>query len=454
MSSCPEVWSSPPAEGVPPFRFAFSPSVLSRVVESLENLRHLGAEATCPFVPSSRLVDWSQETVRAFTEHFEPRAASLAQEVKKYLSPYQFPLEAGEMPEDVRTLLDQGYKTVIRLPIDGGRSGKTEDALQSIFDQFNDIDSDAMIFLLHLRTLTLVIDGKPHTFSRRPSSKQTALDELTHYERIEVHEEPSAEGKRTPRAFHLWQQSIGTGRDAAGKEEIREAVRHLPNRWPEVTSATVGIATEEADAPAQGRFVIFLPTTVVTGTGAFINAPFFGSLDRRSINFADKYNKLLWRYVVRLTLRIIRGLASTLKNPLRAQVIADVAGSTAPVPGLGKRVLDELLAASLEDGPALAEEATVLCRSGWTEARKARALFAVPEASSVRTAVWKDYAKFPVLDDALLSRLDRVSALSTACGGTLAPSDAEIAATVGAPRGGGAGAGGAGFLAGFSRIRR
>src|SRR5262249_32252082 len=141
---------------------------------------------------------------------------------------------------------------------------------------------------------------------------------------------------------------------------------------------------------------------------------------------------LLWRYVVRLGLRIIRELASSLENARRAQVIVDFAGSTAAVPGLGKRVLDELLAASLEAGPALADEATVLCRSGWSEARKARSLFAVPDGSGVPATVWKLLATFALLDDALLSRLDRVTALARACGGTLVPSDAEIAATVGA----------------------
>src|SRR5207249_5033350 len=139
---------------------------------------------------------------------------------------------------------------------------------------------------------------------------------------------------------------IGTGNDAAGQDEIRQAVRHLPNRWPEVRSATVGIAAEETDSPLPGMFVIFLPTTLATGTGAFINAPFYGSLDRRSINFADPYNGLLWRYVVRLGLRIIRELASSLEKRSRAQVIADFAGSTAAVLGLGKQVLDELLGAS------------------------------------------------------------------------------------------------------------
>jgi hypothetical protein len=438
VSSCPEVWSSPPAGGTPPFRFAFSPGVLSRVVESLESLRRVGAAATCPFVPSSKLVDWSTETLRAFTERIGPSAASLAEEVNKYLSPYQFPLEAGDMPDDVRSLLAAGHRTVIRLPLDGGRNGKPEQAVRSILDQFQEIDSHAVIFLAHLRTLTLTVDGKPRTFRRELSSARADFDEQTDYQCIDVHEGPPGYGA-PPKVIHLWQRSIGTGTDAAGREEIREAVRHLPNRWPEVRSATVGIAVEQSDVPPQGRFVIFLPTAVATGTGAFINAPFFGSLDRRSVDFKDPYNSLLWRYVVGLGLRIIRELASGLDASRRAQAIVDVAGSTAAVPGLKersespeRRVLDDLLEASLKGGPALADLAIVLCRSGWTAARQARSLFAVPDTSGVRAAVWKEHAKFAVLDDSLSSRLDRVDALATACGGTLAPTDAEIAATVGA----------------------
>ena len=39
--------------------------------------------------------------------------------------------------------------------------------------------------------------------------------------------------------------------------------------------------------------MIFLPTEMMTGTGAYINAPFYGSLDRRQINFDNAYNDML-----------------------------------------------------------------------------------------------------------------------------------------------------------------
>jgi hypothetical protein len=431
VSSCPEIWSIPPADGVPPFRFAFSPGVLAQVVESLGNLRGHGAQALSPFVPSLRLVDWSPDVVQAFTDRFEPTSAILAAEVEKYLSPYQFPLDAGDMPGDVQSLLDTGHKTVIRLPIDGGRSGKIDEALQSILEQFTEIDAYAMIYLSDVRKLTVTVDGSSCTFRRVPSAG-TSIDKLTEYQRLEVHNDPPKHDPPSPKIFHLWRRSIGTHDDLGGREEIRDAVAHLPNRWPEVRSATVGVATEETDVPSQGKFVIFLPTTVATGTGAFVNAPFFGSLDRRSINFADPYNSLLWRYVVCLSLRIIRELGSALPLPRQAQALVDIAGSTAPIVGLERRLIDELLDTALEEKRPLTSEPIVCCRRGWAEARMARSLFPVPASSAVDAAVWTTYAQFAVLDDALQSRVDRVRALAVACGGTLVPSDAEIGATVGA----------------------
>ena len=59
--------------------------------------------------------------------------------------------------------------------------------------------------------------------------------------------------------------------DAEWAERIREAVQHLPNKWPEVERAEVGIAVRESAEPNEGKFVIFLPTEMATGTGTDIN---------------------------------------------------------------------------------------------------------------------------------------------------------------------------------------
>lgn len=99
------------------------------------------------------------------------------------------------------------------------------------------------------------------------------------------------------RKFHVWTQVVGGDDDPDGAGNIRGAVAHLPNRWPEVRQATIGVAVEDALDAAEGVFVIFLPTEKKTGTGAHVNAPFYGSLDRRQIDFDKPYNELLLQKV-------------------------------------------------------------------------------------------------------------------------------------------------------------
>ena len=55
--------------------------------------------------------------------------------------------------------------------------------------------------------------------------------------------------------------------------------------------------------------MIFLPTETGTGTGAHVNAPFYGTLDRRNIDFTEPYNALLLDYVLDLCLDAVAGLA-------------------------------------------------------------------------------------------------------------------------------------------------
>ena len=56
--------------------------------------------------------------------------------------------------------------------------------------------------------------------------------------------------------------------------------------------------------------MIFLPTETTTGTGAHVNAPFYGSLDRRQIDFDEPYNALLLNYVLDLCLDAVTGLVA------------------------------------------------------------------------------------------------------------------------------------------------
>ena len=112
----------------------------------------------------------------------------------------------------------------------------------------------------------------------------------------------------------------------------------------------MGIAVEEAPEPEEGVFVIFLPTEMTTGTGAHINAPFYGSLNRRRIDFDDCYNKLLLESVLDLCLDAVSELISEEPEDWRAQAVIDLLSSTAMVDGSACRLMDRLEERAAERG--------------------------------------------------------------------------------------------------------
>ncbi len=145
--------------------------------------------------------------------------------------------------------------------------------------------------------------------------------------------------------------------DPEQAKRICAVVKHLPNRWPEVRQVAVGIAVEEASEPQQGVFVIFLPTEMTTGTGAHINAPFYGSLDRRQIDFNDNhYNELLLESVLDLCLDVVIGLVLGQPEDWRAQAVIDILSSTALVGGKDWCFMDRLHKRASERNSALDDQ--------------------------------------------------------------------------------------------------
>ena len=75
------------------------------------------------------------------------------------------------------------------------------------------------------------------------------------------------------------------------------ALTTLPERWHQIRHVEVEVAVP-IDGNNEGRFSIYLPTLAKTGTGAWINAPFFGSIDRKSIEWDIKWNSNLLSHAV------------------------------------------------------------------------------------------------------------------------------------------------------------
>ncbi len=263
-------------------------------------------------------------------------------EVNEFLSPYLIPLTLGASPYLVEKLLAAGHTTVVRLPLDGGRTGTGEEA-----------------------------------------------------------------------------------------DRIAAAVGHLPNRWPEVSKVEVAVAVQETAAAGQGVFVIFLPTEMSTGTGAHINAPFYGSLDRRQINFNDEYNELLLEYVLDLCLDAAMGLAKGNAEGWRGRAVVDLLASTdRPTDSDATSLMERLRQHELDRGGDLSSVALILCDEGWNRPADARTMPHFPEDDLIGKAHWRERAGFAVVSDDLDGRRGAVRALLTGLGGSPDPTEHEWANTI------------------------
>ena len=171
------------------------------------------------------------------------------------------------------------------------------------------LDLSMTLFLPRLKALVVDIVGDRSVVTRIVDADD-ALDGSGRGRRHTVsisRTGPTQDEDATGR-FRVWTRALGGEADPEWAERIRGAVQHLPNKWPDVDRAEVGVAVREGPKSDEGKFVIFLPTEMATGTGANINAPFFGSLDRRRINFRDAYNTLLLGCIADLCLEAVDDL--------------------------------------------------------------------------------------------------------------------------------------------------
>jgi hypothetical protein len=431
VCSCPEIWSTAPTTGEDAFVFRFDPTVCDTVAQAAADLNKRGLEARSPFDEERPLLDWSEEQLAQYRERIS-KGLDVAKEAKESLSPYLMPLPIQEMPPEVGSLFNEGFKTIIRLRLDGGRDGDEAGAIQTIKDQLKLLDERAIVFLANLRTLEIRLDELPRTLERKVTARnQLSAATKVSRQSLTITCVPPATPDSESREFQVWSRIYG-GADEAEAERIREKVQHLPNRWPELRIATVGVAVEETGAPADGVFVIFLPTTMATGTSALINAPFYGSLDRRKIDFKDHYNELLIEWILDLSLDVIADLAARVAEVRCGRAIVDLLSSAATIneTGLGWSFLTRLHERSKERQEALDELAFLHCDGGWCLVKDARAMPTISAESSIAASVWRESAGFQVLSDGLEGRRKAVVAIIEALNGTPNPSSTEWSYTI------------------------
>ena len=430
VSTCPEIWSTAPAGSETSFVFRFDPSVIDQVAEAAQEIEERGLDARSPFDPGRPLVDWSPEQLERYRGRLADTGLGGANEARKFMSPYLIPLPIEGVLSDVEKLLSAGHVTVVRLPLDGGRTGTGEEAVQSVKAQLQELDARATVFLSHLETLVIEINGERHTLERVVDSDVEFSDcPRTRQQRLLVHEHsgPAAEDDTT-RQFQVWTRTLGGDEDPVQAERIRSVVEHLPNRWPEVREVAVGVAVQEAPEPDEGIFVIFLPTEIKTGTGAHVNAPFYGSLDRRQIDFTHPYNGLLLEHVLDLCLDAVTGLTAGPPEDRRARAVVDILSSTAPVGDWC--FMNKLLDRASERGSTLDTQALILSDDDWCIPSKIRLMPTLSGDNPISVDQWRGHAEFAVVSTVLDGRRSAVQALIQKIGGSIEPTNHEWLRTI------------------------
>ena len=431
VSSCPEIYSAAPSANGASFMFRFDSSVSNTIAASAYDLAKNGLCARSPFDCGCRLVAWSPENLVQYRRRLDDEQLDIFNEVTKSLSPYVIPLTIANIPYQVENMLSEEHVTVIRLPLDGGSTGTREQAVRSVADQLQKIDARSVIFLQHLEELIIDIDGEKRILERVVETDDEVPGCLhTHYKRLLIGSSGSAPSHISTRRIHAWTRVVG-GNDAPEQaERISAVASHLPNQWPDVRRAELGVAVEETPKPDRGAFVIFLPTETETGTGSHINAPFYGSLDRRHINFYDDYNRFLLENIMDLCLDVVTELLSEEPESWRAWAVIDLLSSTSAVDGQDWRVMDCLQKRASVQRNALEDQAVILCDGGWRQPGQARLMPNILGNSTVCVEHWREYAEFEVASGTLDGRRRAVEELIKRLGGIPDPIYPEWVKTI------------------------
>ena len=439
VSTRPEVWSTAPGRDGIAFTFGFDPDV-REPIERVARALITGDPPTDPEFGTEHVVDWSHEQIEEYRRRLAEEGVDPVDEVRNYLSPYVIPRFLDDRPPEVARLLEDGHVTVIRLPLDGGRAGSADDAVESVRQQLEALDEAAVVFLQDLSVLRIEIDDESVELGRQvvadrtlptnreePDHGRTPRARHTQLRVGRIESDSAAE-----RSFHIWSRVLGGADQPEASERLAAAVRHLPNRWPEVRAVEVSVSVEETPEARRGALVIFLPTTMKTGIGAHVNAPFYGSLDRKTIDFGDEYNALVLEFVTDLALNAVLELVKSPAEPWRGRAVIDLlaqAGSPpSDDPELTRRLCER--ARDRDGHPPLEQQALILCDGGWRQPGVARTMPTIPSGDPFGEAEWRTHADFAVASSALDERRENVEALLRSLGGSPGPRNEEWARTL------------------------
>lgn len=385
------------------YGLTFSPDVLALVARALEAA--VAGEPVALFGAADALSDWSADQRDALCRLGQHGADGWAAREVETISPYSLPVPATPSPT-AEALAADGFSTVVHLPLVSAR------AAAHVRDELRDLaaSDDLALFLESLRALTVSADDVSWTLTRTESPAAGPH----HRRRVAL---ALGDAERT---FSVWSRPVG----GAGDDAFQAAAADLPDDWSRVEAVSVDVAVEHTGAAPRGRYSIFLPTEQPTGTGAFINAPFYGDIDRRGVSFDYAYNALLRQAAVSLSADVALSLAG--RDESAGHVLDLVAPATTP-PGYVPR---GVLAAIAERRGDAANVPLVRTAAGWASPRGVRVSTLDADQCPLGDGALDALAGFARPHPSLDGRRAQIIRLLEACGVDPDPTLGERAALV------------------------
>ena len=416
ISERPEIYSraTKSSDNFDGYCFAFRPEVVRSLLEPLIALAKDGLIPNSP-VSDGPIVDWSADLLSKFRRRVRTHGVEWLKGETKYLSPYLLPVPIRDIQSSAVNILKiNGFATVVRLPL------KSVELRQLVLHHMGQLSSSTVLFLDKVSKLTLCVVGdQEQTFTRTSSEPEGSLEET----QVTI-----CDSANDSRVYVVWSRILHV---ANASQEFQAAVNALPGRWPEIEEISVSAAVRLGDIPESGRFSIYLPTLVTTGSAIHINAPFFGDMSRTAISFDDAYNCHLLQTAGDLAVEVIRQRLAG-KGHAEARAIIDMISPSGNDQSAFLRWAQLIDESANRLSVSIVEEPLILAEAGWRPLNMVSLVPDTKKTTLLTEKLLRTHATFDIFHPCLSSRREQLTALAITRFPDVGayPLESDIAATV------------------------
>lgn len=353
-------------------------------------------------------------------EHGANSTRSWLREEIGYLSPYLLPWPQSARSPVVDDLEARGFASVLALPL------LSPAATSLVERKLAELTADSMLFLDHLKALTITTPNGSRSLHRRILQEATG---------------PRGSGKisicsgDTTRHYSIWRRELAV---LDMPEAVQGSILGLPGHWPKLERAEISISVSDDHEPTPGKLSIFLPTSLESGAALHINGPFFGDMSRTTISFdteaegaqaGGSYNDFLLHQTAVLALEAIAGdLAGC--SAAEAAGILDILAPHAAENTPKERWQNHLRQAAADMGISIETAPWMLSDYGWRSLSETSLLPLPNDPKLLDASVLRQHATFPAYTAALESRIGSIERLSKHFDIDVMPAEADQATMI------------------------